>query len=181
MIGRGLRVIDPEIYPNITKENCVILDFGTSSLTHGCLEVYANLENTKKSENKKQPNSQKNCFECNTIIPSASKECPLCGADLAANQEAEKSELVNFEMTEIDLLTKRSNFKWCDLFDYSSSFMASGFNAFAGVFFLYDNWHAIGGSEIFGIKIIAKGSKQICLAKADDLSLIHISEPTRPY
>ena len=168
MIGRGLRVIDPEIYPNITKENCVILDFGTSSLTHGCLEVDANLENTKKSENKKQPNSQKNCFECNTLIPSASKECPLCGADLAANQEAEKSELVNFEMTEIDLLTKRSNFKWCDLFDDSSSFMASGFNAFAGVFFLNDSWNAIGGSEVFGIKIIAKGSKQICLAKADD-------------
>ena len=46
--------------------------------------------------------------------------------------------------------------------------MASGFNAFAGVFFLNDSWNAIGGSEVFGIKIIAKGSKQICLAKADD-------------
>ena len=39
---------------------------------------------------------------------------------------------------------------------------------FLQVFFLNDNWHAIGSSEVFGIKIIAKGSKQICLAKADD-------------
>lgn len=168
MIGRGLRVIDPEIHPNIAKENCIILDFGTSSLTHGCLEVDANLETRKKSENKKKQNSQKSCFECNALIPSASKECPLCGADLSVNEEETKSELTDFEMTEIDLLTKRSNFKWCDLFDDSSSFMASGFNAFAGVFFLNDSWNAIGGSEVFGIKIIAKGSKQICLAKADD-------------
>jgi len=168
MIGRGLRVIDPEIHPNITKENCIILDFGTSSLTHGCLEVDANLETRKKSENKKKQNNQKSCFECNSLIPSASKECPLCGADLSVNEEETKSELTDFEMTEIDLLTKRSNFKWCDLFDDNSSFMASGFNAFAGVFFLNDSWNAIGGSEVFGIKIIAKGSKQICLAKADD-------------
>lgn len=168
MIGRGLRVIDPEIHPNTTKENCIILDFGTSSLTHGCLEVDANLETRKKSENKKKQNNQKSCFECNALIPSASKECPLCGADLSVNEEETKSELTDFEMTEIDLLTKRSNFKWCDLFDDNSSFMASGFNAFAGVFFLGDSWNAIGGSEVFGIKIIAKGSKQICLAKADD-------------
>ena len=168
MIGRGLRVIDPEIHPNITKENCIILDFGTSSLTHGCLEVDANLETRKKSENKKKQNNQKSCFECNALIPSASKECPLCGADLSINDEETKSELTDFEMTEIDLLTKRSNFKWCDLFDDSSSFMASGFNAFAGVFFDGVCWYAIGGSEVFGIKIIAKGSKQICLAKADD-------------
>ena len=169
MIGRGLRVIDPEIYPNITKENCIILDFGTSSLTHGCLEVDANLENNKKSDKKKQPNSQKNCFECNALIALAVKECPLCGADLSvAEQEEKKSELTDFEMTEIDLLTKRSNFLWCDLFNDKSSFMASGFNAFAGVFLLNDSWNAVAGSEVFGIKIIATGSKQICLAKADD-------------
>ena len=169
MIGRGLRVIDPEIYPNITKENCIILDFGTSSLTHGCLEVDANLENNKKSDKKKQRNSQKNCFECNALIPLAVKECPLCGADLSvAEQEEAKSELTDFEMTEIDLLTKKSNFLWCDLFNDKSSFMASGFNAFAGVFLLNDSWNAVAGSEVFGIKIIATGSKQICLAKADD-------------
>ena len=169
MIGRGLRVIDPEIHPNISKDDCVILDFGTSSLTHGCLEVDANLENSKKPEKKKLPNSQKNCFECNTLIPSASKECPLCGADLRAlEQEEVKAELADFEMLEIDLLTKRSNFKWCDLFDDESSFMASGFNAFAGAFLLNDNWHAIGGSEFLGIKLLAHGSKKVCLAAADD-------------
>lgn len=168
MIGRGLRVIDPEIHPNITKENCIILDFGTSSLTHGCLEVDVNLETRKKSENKKKQNNQKSCFECNALIPSASKECPLCGADLSVNEEDTKSELTDFEMTEIDLLTKRSNFKWCDLFDDESSFMACGFNAFAGAFLLNDNWHAIGSSEFLGIKLLAHGSKQICLAAADD-------------
>ena len=50
MIGRGLRVVDQEIYPNVIKEDCIILDFGTSSLIHGCLEVDVTLEKSKKTK-----------------------------------------------------------------------------------------------------------------------------------
>ncbi|NPB73705.1 helicase, partial [Shigella sonnei] len=35
MVGRGLRTVDPEEHPGIVKTDCVVLDFGTSSLTHG--------------------------------------------------------------------------------------------------------------------------------------------------
>jgi hypothetical protein len=50
-------------------------------------------------------------------------------------------------MTEIDLL-KRSNFRWCDLFGCDDALMATGFNAWGGVFFLNGRWHAVGGVRI---------------------------------
>jgi DNA repair protein RadD len=169
MIGRGLRVVDPIIHPNIKKEDCVILDFGTSSLTHGCLEVGVNLEIAQEKKiTKLEANLQKNCLECNLLIPSNSNQCPLCEADLKDKKtEILKEELKDFNMMEIDILTKKSNFKWCDLFEDQSSFMAVGFNAFAGVFLLNKNWHAI-GSNNFGIEVLFSGTKQICLASADD-------------
>ena len=70
-------------------------------------------------------------------------------------------------MSEIDLLTQRSNFEWCDIFGDGAALMASGFNAFAGIFFLNDHWYCLGGTE-FGIKILSFGSQEICLAQADD-------------
>jgi superfamily II DNA or RNA helicase len=44
MIGRGLRTIDPEEFPDVVKTDCVVLDFGTSVLTHGSLEDQVNLD-----------------------------------------------------------------------------------------------------------------------------------------
>src|SRR6056297_3503561 len=44
MIGRGLRTVDPEEYPSIVKTDCIVLDFGTSSLTHGTLEQDVDLD-----------------------------------------------------------------------------------------------------------------------------------------
>ena len=43
MIGRGLRIIDPELYPNTIKKDCLVLDFGTSIMTHGALDEGVNL------------------------------------------------------------------------------------------------------------------------------------------
>ena len=37
MVGRGLRVVDKKIYPNIVKNDCIVLDFGISTLMHGYL------------------------------------------------------------------------------------------------------------------------------------------------
>ena len=39
MIGRGLRIVDPKEHPDIIKKDCIILDFGTSTLIHGSLEM----------------------------------------------------------------------------------------------------------------------------------------------
>jgi len=168
MIGRGLRVIDPELYPNVIKEDCIILDFGTSSLIHGSLEVDVDLEKAKKSTKKNENSAQKKCPSCDMLIPSACHCCPLCDYDFTAEEDDSiKGELSGFTMSEIDLLTAKSNFQWCDIFSDEAAFMACGFNAFSGVFLLNDHWYSIGGSD-FGLKFLICGTKEVCLAKADD-------------
>jgi superfamily II DNA or RNA helicase len=169
MIGRGLRVVDANLYPDVIKEDCVILDFGTSSLIHGSLEVDVDLEKAKQPKKKTESKFQKECPSCSMLVPSASNNCPICDYEFAAREESDSSigELSGFTMSEIDLLTQRSNFEWCDIFGDGAALMASGFNAFAGIFFLNDHWYCLGGSE-FGIKILSFGSQEICLAGADD-------------
>ena len=44
MIGRGLRTVDQEEFPGVVKTNCVVLDFGTSVLTHGSLDDAVDLD-----------------------------------------------------------------------------------------------------------------------------------------
>lgn len=168
MIGRGLRVVDNNLYPEVTKENCIILDFGTSSLIHGSLEVDVDLEKAKQPKKKAEVRFQKECPSCSILVPSASNSCPLCDYEFASGGEVDSpGELSGFIMSEIDLLTQRSNFEWCDIFGDGAALMASGFNAFAGIFFLNDHWYCLGGTDL-GIKILSFGSQEICLAQADD-------------
>jgi superfamily II DNA or RNA helicase len=168
IIGRGLRVVDPELHPGVIKEDCIVLDFGTSSLIHGCLEVDVSLEKTKKQKNKNEKSAQKQCPSCDIFIPSACHCCPVCDYDfISESEEPAREELSGFTMAEIDLLTQKSNFQWCDIFGDEAAFMACGFNAYSGVFFLNGHWYCIGGSE-FGLKLLLCGTKEICLAKADD-------------
>ncbi len=47
MLGRGLRTINPEEHPGIVKTDCIVLDFGTSSLLHGSLEQDVDLSGTE--------------------------------------------------------------------------------------------------------------------------------------
>ena len=169
MIGRGLRVVDANLYPDVIKEDCIILDFGTSSLIHGSLEVDVDLEKAKQPKKKTESRFQKVCPSCSMLVPSASNNCPICDYEFSTREDADSSlgELSGFIMSEIDLLTQRSNFEWCDIFGDGAALMASGFNAFAGIFFLNDHWYAIGGTDL-GIKILSFGSQEICLAQADD-------------
>ncbi len=169
MIGRGLRVVDANLYPDVIKKDCIILDFGTSSLIHGSLEVDVDLEKAKQPKKKAESKFQKECPSCSMLVPSASNNCPICDYEFATGEDADSSigELSGFVMSEIDLLTQRSNFEWCDIFGDGAALMASGFNAFAGIFFLNDHWYCLGGTE-FGIKILSFGSQEICLAQADD-------------
>ena len=76
----------------------------------------------------------------------ASRECPLCGHSFAKEIEETRHQISDFVMTEIDLL-KRSNFAWCDLFGDDCALLATGFKAWAGVFFLSGRWYAVGGAE----------------------------------
>ena len=68
MIGRGLRKVDPELYPGVIKDDCIVLDFGTSCLIHGSLEEEVELSGS----------GIKKCPSCLADVPQNSKECPIC-------------------------------------------------------------------------------------------------------
>jgi len=139
MVGRGLRIVDPEEYPGVIKTDCIVLDFGTSSLQHGTLEQDVELDG--KTGDGEAPT--KVCTGCGADIPLASTECPLCGEmfgsedDDVGSPEQGAGDLSGFLMTEIDLL-KRSSFAWVDLFEDDAALMANGFNAW-----LCDAWSSM--------------------------------------
>ena len=164
MIGRGLRIVDPKEHPNITKKDCIILDFGTSTLIHGSLEDEVNLEG--KSKTGQAP--YKDCPECHGSVPSASQECSLCGYVWALHAIPDTSiPLKNFMMTEIDLL-QRSNFQWVDMRDNATCFMAAGFDVWGYVIHKKGEWFAIGGGKSYTPRILARGERMMCFACGDD-------------
>jgi superfamily II DNA or RNA helicase len=173
MIGRGLRTVDPNEYPGVTKTDCIVLDFGTSTLLHGSLEQDVNLEG--RDFTGEAP--QKECPECGAQVPAASMECPLCGYRWERAESGEKIELGDFVMSELDLL-KRSSFRWCDLFGDDGALMATGFDAWAGVFFLNGHWYGVGGGKNQRTNLLALGERTVCLAAADDWLNEHESEDT---
>ena len=168
MVGRGLRTVDPEEHPGIVKTDCVVLDFGTSSLIHGTLEQDVDLDG--KTEAGDAPT--KTCPTCDAEIPLAATECPLCGEAfpreiVETGEGADATPLSGFIMSEIDLL-KRSSFAWVDLFGDDAALMANGFNAWGGIFFLDGRWHAVGGSKGRAPRLLGVGERTVCLAQADD-------------
>jgi DNA repair protein RadD len=168
MVGRGLRTVDPEEYPGIVKTDCVVLDFGTSSLIHGTLEQDVDLDG--KTDTGEAPT--KTCPACEAQIPLAATECPLCGEvfaqeDLDTNEDGAMAPLSGFMMTEIDLL-KRSSFAWTDLFGTDDALMATGFTAWGGIFWLDGVWYAIGAAKGERPRLLGVGERTVCLAQADD-------------
>lgn len=166
MVGRGLRTVDPEEFPGVIKTDCVVLDFGTSSLIHGTLEQDVDLDG--KTSSGEAPT--KACPSCGADIPLASSECPICG-DAFDEEEGgpgvTATPLSGFLMTEIDLL-KRSSFEWVDLFDSEEALMATGFNAWGGIFWFEGQWYAVGGRKNAATRLLGIGERSVCLAQADD-------------
>jgi hypothetical protein len=163
MVGRGLRVVDPTEHPGVIKTDCVVLDFGTASLRHGSLEQEVDLDGF--AGDGEAPT--KHCPQCDAEVPMASRECPLCGHSFAKEIEETRHQISDFVMTEIDLL-KRSNFAWCDLFGDDCALLATGFKAWAGVFFLSGRWYAVGGAEKLPARLLGAGERTVCLAQAND-------------
>jgi DNA repair protein RadD len=103
MIGRGLRTIDASLYSNIEKEDCIVLDFGISTILHGSLEQDLKLES---EDNRKEASS---CPDCKKKIPANAEVCPLCHVDIEEAEEQqkiakEKRVLERFVMAEINSL-----------------------------------------------------------------------------
>lgn len=162
MVGRGLRPVNPQEHPGVIKTDCIVLDFGISTLLHGTLEQDIDLDGHEV--NGQAPT--KVCPECEAEIPLACSECPICGHPLP-RAAGEAVPLSNFVMSEIDLL-KRSSFAWCDLFGDDAALVACGFNAWAGVFFLDGRRYAVGGRKQQRPRLVAIGERTVCLAAADD-------------
>ena len=171
MVGRGLRTVDPQEFPGVVKTDCIVLDFGTASLMHGALEQEVNLDGHDNLGDA----PTKECPECGATVPMVVMECPLCGHVWEKQDNPSRGVLDHFMMSEIDLLS-RSNFRWCDLFGSDDALMATGFNAWGGIFFLNGRWHAVGGAKGHTTQLLAVGERTVCMAKADDWLNDHESE-----
>jgi superfamily II DNA or RNA helicase len=163
MIGRGLRTVDPAEHPGVVKTDCIVLDFGTATLMHGSLEQEANLDGHRYPGEA----PTKECPSCEATVPLGCRECPLCGFEWTIDPAGQAEALDDFVMTEIDLL-KRSNFRWCDLFGCDDALMATGLQAWGGVFFLNGRWHAVGGGKELQPRLLAVGDRTVCMACVDD-------------
>jgi superfamily II DNA or RNA helicase len=179
MVGRGLRTVDPERYPGVTKDDCIILDFGTSLLRHGNLEVGASLEG----------DGVKVCPECDASVPKQCTECPICGfefpkAVIEAEDEDDagdgddgakpgKSEIGTFIMRELSDLLQASPYRWEPFFQ-GVVMIADAIDAWACVVNYQGRWYAIGGARGKKVMMIGDNAEQIvALALADDYLRTH--------
>lgn len=179
MIGRGLRVVDSEKWPGVTKTDCIILDFGTSTLIHGNLEQTVKLEDDKKDEDKESGTAtapHKTCPDCKAEMPARIQECSLCGYEWPV-AEPHVMEIDDFSMQEIQIL-QTSHFLWCDPFHTDNTLVAVGFKAWATVLISPRGfWQAVGG--VTGSKQVhslASGDKSVCLSAANDWLNLHETE-----
>jgi len=162
-IGRGLRKVDPERYPGIIKTDCIVLDFAGAALRHGSLEQEISLDNDDPEPGQAP---YKCCPSCEAEVPLGASECPICGFGFERRCST-KRVLTDFDLMEIDLLNQ-SPFKWCDLHGDGASLMASGFDAWAGVFSDGTLWHALGRPRLKATQVLAIGTRVQALAAADD-------------
>src|SRR5512134_146620 len=162
-IGRGLRKVDPERFPGIVKTDCIVLDFAGAAQRHGSIEMDTRLED-EDAEPGAVP--YKICPECAAQLPLGASPCPFCG-HVWQRRTGEKQLLEQFDLTEIDLLN-RSPFRWCDLYGDDHALIASGFDAWGGVFFDGEHRHALGKPRHGRLCHLAIGTRMQVLSAADD-------------
>jgi superfamily II DNA or RNA helicase len=161
-VGRGLRKVDPERYRGIVKTDCIVLDFAGAAQRHGSIEQEVQLD----GEEEKGAAPYKTCPDCSAELPLGTTTCPFCG-HVWLRLPGEKRVIDQFALTEIDLLA-RSPFRWCDLFGDDQALIASGFDAWGGVFFDGSHWHAVGRQRQGRLRHLAVGDRPQVLAAADD-------------
>lgn len=78
-VGRGLRIQDPELYPDLPpKTDCLVLDFGASLDAMGGLDSILQLGGPRRAREPGPP-PMKPCADCRRPIPLSARDCPLCG------------------------------------------------------------------------------------------------------
>jgi superfamily II DNA or RNA helicase len=163
-IGRGLRKVDPERFPGVVKTDCVVLDFAGAALRHGSIEHDGTLPEEEDEEAGKR--AYKICPACDTEVPIGTLACLFCG-HVWQRRIRDKRPLQCFDLTEIDLLD-RSPFRWWDMHGDGHAMIASGFDAWAGVFFDGEHWHAVGKVKQGRLRHLSVGERAQVLAGADD-------------
>lgn len=174
MIGRGLRKVEPERYPGVIKDDCIVLDFGTSILTHGSIEQDVDLDG----------GGTKACPECEATVPRQLRECAICGYEWprpddqgfggpsGGGEKKEREGLTDFIMTEVDLLAD-SPFRYESMFNGLVS-MATAVDAWVAIVNYGGGWHAIGGCKETGIHhLAANGDRLLSMAAGDDFLREH--------
>lgn len=201
MIGRGLRKVDPERYPGVHKDDCIVLDFGISILKHGGIEQDVDLDGS----------GVKACPGCASMVPGNCRECPVCGYEFpkpafvptkicpeckfenhlsarvclgaACEHEfgdgEERGVISQFVMTEIDIL-EDSPYRWEGLGRWlglpvdEAVMAAAAFDAWALCLSYHGRWYALGGGKETGLKLLCDAeSKMLALASADDFLREH--------
>lgn len=189
MVGRGLRTVNPEEYPGVRKSDCIVLDFGTSLLTHGDLEAGNALgddterepgeaitkicpEKQSQTENYLVPDSN-GAFGCGAELPAQTKTCPLCGFQFE-RPGGDDAGVTRVSLTEMDILNA-SPFRYVDLFQSGRAMIATGFEAWAGVFSADgENWSALGKvKNERRVHLLAETGRVMAMAAADDFLREH--------
>ena len=173
-VGRGLRTVNPEEYPGVTKKDCIVIDFGSSLSMHKTLEVRTKLDDRLKM-----------CPECQGRVPVTEDVCSLCGHEFkgdgkevvikTAGSDEELEEVVtNVELIEANLLDQ-SPFKWIDLFGSTKVMIACGFDAWCVVASANgDDWTALGKVKAEkAMRRLQLGDRHVCLSAADDFLREH--------
>lgn len=176
MIGRGLRKVEPSRYPGVVKDDCIVIDYGTSILTHGSIEQDVDID----------AEGVKHCPECDACVPYQMRDCAICGFEWPRDENGAlvapgvggddgpktRDGLAEFVLTEVDLLAS-SPYRYETLFGGIVS-MASALDAWAAVISYGGYWHAIGGGKDVGIVHLAdNGDRLLSMAAADDFLREH--------
>lgn len=153
MIGRGLRVIDAAIYPDIIKKDCIVLDFGISTVLHGSLEQDVDLE-TEIIKKGLAEAKLKNCKACDRKIPIQTKKCPFCGYE---HEKEIKDPILQVDVVLIDML-KKSEVPWFKLSE--NSFYSAIFSYWCFLTQVDHEWKVVAGKnnkENEEIEVVYKG------------------------
>jgi len=171
MVGRGLRTVNAEQFPGVVKADCIVLDFGTSTLQHGSLEQDVMLDGKDKKPGEAPT---KECPSCMAVVPLSVQECGICGHEFPGSggglDEDEKDGIGGFGMVEVEIL-EASPFKWEDIWGDGGICVACAFQSWGMALWAFGNWHAIGGSEDAGIHLLGTfgpEGRTLAIATADD-------------
>jgi superfamily II DNA or RNA helicase len=159
MIGRGLRIVAPAEFPGIVKTDCIVLDFGNSVRTHGCIEQQVDLT---ERQPRRGTAPMKPCPECGAMVHIAIMECPSCPY---CWPEKPTEPIANFEMSEIDIVGG-SRFHWTELCDGTASIALAG-NAWIAMVLWQAEWSIVAGAEGQRPLLLGRGERSKALQAAE--------------